>query len=47
MRVTIETHDGVRITGKNWEEVLRQMQAMNFSQPETLEELMAGLARRN
>ena len=46
MRITVETYDGVRITGRNWEDILRQMKAMNFSQPQTLEELMASLARR-
>ena len=46
MRITIETYDGVLISGKNWEDIMRQMKAMNFSQPHTLEELMAGLAHR-
>jgi len=46
MRITVETYDGVIITGRNWEDILRQMKAMNFSQPQTLEELMAGLAHR-
>jgi hypothetical protein len=44
--VTVVTHDGEVFTGNDWEAILTQFRAMNFSEPKDLAALMANLSHR-